>query len=135
MRQVKFKPSGLSKVDHQQDRDWFAKWLKRARKATRAVIAQAEAGEKITFTPSIWSDLKAFLLRKDYFDGRCAYCESPVTSTDFGDAEHYRPKGAVTGEDRKAVEYGGAPHPGYYWLAYDWRNLLPACGQCNSGDG
>ncbi len=22
-------------------------------------------------------------------------------------------------------------HPGYYWLAYDWRNLLPACVKCN----
>jgi hypothetical protein len=22
-------------------------------------------------------------------------------------------------------------HPGYYWLAYDWRNLLPSCTVCN----
>ena len=22
-------------------------------------------------------------------------------------------------------------HPGYYWLAYDWRNLLPSCIVCN----
>jgi len=25
----------------------------------------------------------------------------------------------------------GEPHPGYYWLAYDWRNLLPSCAICN----
>lgn len=22
-------------------------------------------------------------------------------------------------------------HPGYYWLAYDWKNLLPTCTVCN----
>jgi hypothetical protein len=135
MRQVRFKPSRLSKVTQKADRAWFAKWLVAARKATRAVIAQAEAGQDITFRQAIWSQLKAFLLKQDYFDGRCAYCESAVTSTDFGDAEHYRPKGKVTDENREVVRSGGIPHPGYYWLAYDWRNLLPACGQCNSGDG
>ena len=57
---------------------------------------------------------------------RLIYCESPVTSTNFGDAEHYRPKKAVTDKKRDTVQYGVVPHPGYYWLAYDWRNLLPA---------
>jgi hypothetical protein len=33
------------------------------------------------------------------------------------------------------IKVGDVAHPGYYWLAYDWRNLLPACGQCNSGSG
>jgi hypothetical protein len=23
-------------------------------------------------------------------------------------------------------------HPGYYWLAYEWTNLLPSCYDCNS---
>jgi hypothetical protein len=23
------------------------------------------------------------------------------------------------------------PHPGYYWLAYDWNNLLASCADCN----
>lgn len=25
-------------------------------------------------------------------------------------------------------------HPGYFWLAYEWRNLVPACSACNSGN-
>ena len=54
----------------------------------------------------------------------------------FGEAEHYRPKNAVTTEvDGKAVKVtqaNGLPHPGYYWLAYDWRNLLPSCQVCNN---
>jgi hypothetical protein len=134
MRQVKFKPSHLTDP---ADRNWFAKWLLRARRATRSAIADAEAGKPVTFNSDIWSDLKQFLLRR-HFRGKCAYCESRVTTTDFGDAEHYRPKAGVTqrhGGKMKTVEYGGKAHPGYYWLAYDWRNLLPACGQCNSGSG
>lgn len=56
------------------------------------------------------------------FHGKCAYCESFYGSTQPVDVEHYRPKGEVEGiED----------HPGYYWLAMDWQNLLPSCIDCN----
>ena len=142
MKHVPFRPSELT---HPDDRQWFAKWLRRARRATREAIADVEAGKEVSFKQKVWSDLKAFLLNGPMngqpfgpFRGKCAYCESRVTTTDFGDAEHYRPKGAVTRKENGknvAVEYGGQTHPGYYWLAYDWRNLLPACGQCNSGEG
>jgi hypothetical protein len=134
LRYVPFRPSHLKDP---ADRKWFAEWLRRARRATREVIADVDAGKPITFKQKIWSELKAFLL-KGPFNGKCAYCESRVTTTDFGDAEHYRPKGGITrkqDEKNVPVEYDGKPHPGYYWLAYDWRNLLPACGQCNSGEG
>ena len=132
MRHVNFKPSMLPRGS--QERTWFSNWLRRARAATKKAIEQAEKREEIKFNQKIWSELKAFLLKRDFIN-KCAYCESRVTTTDFGDAEHYRPKAGITDADRKAVAYGGAEHPGYYWLAYDWRNLLPACGQCNSGDG
>jgi hypothetical protein len=134
MRRVIFRPSRV--LDPAQ-RSWLAKWLVRARRATVDVIAVAERGETIVFTSEIWSELKAFLL-SNVFHGKCAYCESRVTTTDFGDAEHYRPKGGVThkiGGKRVFVTVNGRQHPGYYWLAYDWRNILPACGQCNSGSG
>ena len=58
--------------------------------------------------------------------------------------EHFRPKGGVTDEDDNTIflkddhcslarDESGAPipHPGYYWLAYEWRNLLPSCTVCN----
>src|SRR6185369_8973548 len=54
----------------------------------------------------------------------------------FGDAEHFRPKGKVTilvDEKTVTVQVAGKDHPGYYWLVYDWRNLFPACSQCNTG--
>jgi uncharacterized protein (TIGR02646 family) len=49
---------------------------------------------------------------------KCAYCERLCKA----DIEHYRPKKAVA-EDPS--------HPGYYWLCYEWSNLLPSCITCN----
>lgn len=51
-----------------------------------------------------------------YFN-KCAYCERLQKA----DIEHYRPKASV-----KDVK-----HNGYYWLCYEWTNLLPACVKCN----
>jgi uncharacterized protein (TIGR02646 family) len=59
------------------------------------------------------------------FGQKCAYCESDFGAVAPTDIEHYRPKGAVVGP-------GGKPRkPGYYWLAAEWRNLLPSCIDCN----
>lgn len=56
------------------------------------------------------------------FHGKCAYCETFYASAHPLDVEHYRPKGAVEGEET---------HRGYWWLAADWDNLLPSCIDCN----
>lgn len=56
------------------------------------------------------------------FHGKCAYCESFYQAQAPVDVEHFRPKGAVEGED---------DHPGYWWLAMAWENLLPSCIDCN----
>lgn len=69
-------------------------------------------------------EVKNLLLRAQH--GKCCYCESRFTSTTFGDIEHYRPKGPVR-QDQGAAE----ERPGYYWLAYDWDNLLVSCEVCN----
>ena len=61
------------------------------------------------------------------FHNKCAYCEALIILDQTGDVEHYRPKGKVT--DAHDNEIVG--HPGYFWLAYDWRNLLPSCARCN----
>ncbi len=60
------------------------------------------------------------------FAGKCAYCESFYSSTQPMDVEHYRPKGAVSVERDSDKD-----HPGYYWLAATWENLLPSCIDCN----
>jgi hypothetical protein len=57
------------------------------------------------------------------YHDKCAYCESAPGPTSELRIDHYRPKSEVKGEPS---------HPGYYWLAYEWSNLLPACDKCNT---
>jgi len=64
-----------------------------------------------------------YTLRKIFYN-KCAYCESRDYKPDV---EHYRPKSSVS------VQQGNAH--GYYWLCYNWSNLLPACSGCNSENG
>ncbi|PDT19433.1 hypothetical protein [Rhizobium hidalgonense] len=65
-------------------------------------------------------DVKQML--RTLFHGKCAYCEKFIEKG-ISEVEHYRPKGAVDGAD----------HPGYWWLAFKWSNLLPTCPGCNKG--
>lgn len=57
-----------------------------------------------------------------YYKGKCAYCEQTCKA----EIEHYRPKKGIT-ED--------ATHQGYYWLCYNWSNLVPSCRYCNTEGG
>lgn len=57
---------------------------------------------------------------------KCAYCETRFVHSSPGDVEHYRPKAGY----RQAAT-SPIIGPGYYWLAYEWVNLLFACEDCN----
>jgi len=59
----------------------------------------------------------------DQFLGKCIYCEKRVERTSELNIEHYRPKGKID---------DCPDHPGYWWLAMRWDNLLPSCRLCNS---
>jgi uncharacterized protein (TIGR02646 family) len=52
------------------------------------------------------------------YKNKCAYCERICKA----DIEHYRPKKGVDDD---------STHPGYYWLCYEWSNLIPSCITCN----
>jgi hypothetical protein len=77
-----------------------------------------------SFDPAIYGDVavKAALVAAQH--KKCCFCES-IVGTD-GDVEHFRPKAACRQTSGDALT-----RPGYYWLAYDWSNLLLACGPCN----
>lgn len=90
--------------------------------------------------PKISKKLYAALKEDHYaadrspFWGKCAYCESRVSSNQPGDVEHFRPKSRITDpHTNKPIRADSSAHnhPGYYWLAYDWKNLLFACAGCN----
>ena len=66
-------------------------------------------------------------LEKIYKD-KCAYCETNIKPGAELHIEHYRPKKAARGKPEPG-------HEGYYWLGYEWSNLLLACHKCNNSKG
>jgi hypothetical protein len=112
--------------------------VERAEAAKQVLADDRGLGVTHKWRSEVWKGFKEFF-SEEIFHGTCAYCEATVKVVYVGDAEHYRPKGKVTQrQGDREVEVtceNGHPHPGYYWLAYDWRNILPSCYQCNTGKG
>lgn len=53
------------------------------------------------------------------YHDKCAYCECKEFDPQV---EHYRPKNRVT---------SARGHTGYFWLAFEWSNLVSTCFDCN----
>ena len=86
------------------------------------IAPEASADVKATFYKG--EDVKRQLLADHH--SKCAYCECRLNG-DYGHIEHFRPKGGYTvPPSNKLIT------PGYYWLAYDWNNLLLSCSACNT---
>ncbi len=81
---------------------------------------------RFSFNPGIYGHpaVKA-ALRKTQHD-KCAFCESKFVHVAYGDVEHFRPKNGWAQSKKEAMHV-----PGYWWLAYEWTNLLFACQICN----
>lgn len=58
------------------------------------------------------------------YKNKCAICERD-RGTEL-QVDHYRPKKPRNNQTQ--TQYN---HPGYYWLAYTWSNLIPLCSKCN----
>ena len=114
-------------------------WRLQCAKATDHLISGFKWGESIIFDNDLYKKQKneVYVNKRNEqpFHGKCAYCEEVITSNQRGDIDHYRPKGGVTDAENRPVQVIANEqhhlHPGYYWLAYDWQNLLPACILCN----
>src|SRR5262249_37658440 len=63
------------------------------------------------FHSDMYLRYKPLLLK--LFASKCAYCESNISRVAAGEVEQFRPKSK------------------YWWLAYEWQNLLLACPACN----
>ena len=74
--------------------------------------------------PSIWNDEAVRASLRTLFDGRCAYCESPLADETL-EVDRFRP-------EQEAMDLDGRiDDPDlYWWLAYEWANLYPACRDC-----
>jgi uncharacterized protein (TIGR02646 family) len=90
------------------------------------LVAYASGAKKFEFDRTIYAheSVKRDLLQMQH--EKCAFCEAKPLHVSDGDVEHFRPKAAVRQHDSDALH-----RPGYYWLAYEWENLLFACERCN----
>lgn len=77
---------------------------------------------KHSFKKKVYRDGTLAALEKLYH-GKCAYCETDTRAGAPMQVEHYRPKAKVTEDDT---------HEGYYWIGYEWSNLLLSCAKCNN---
>jgi hypothetical protein len=114
----------------------WRRWVKRCQKKRSKVCEAFDRGEIIQVTGLYKSQKPYFASLTGPFMGKCAYCEQYIFSGQHkGDIDHYRPKGGALEKDwRPATRNTGGvdvEHPGYYWLTYDWRNLLLTCIECN----
>ena len=129
----------MIKIDFQEPTsvEW-KEWRRKCAVARDEMVERFENGQKPKVT-DLYKDRRmqsVYKSGKAPFYGKCVYCESNVAANHPGDIEHWRPKNRVTDETGRAIEieteHGATvPHPGYYWLAYEWRNLLFACADCN----
>jgi len=90
-----------------------------------SVPADHDAGRvTFIFDGALYGDpaVKSALIAAQH--GKCCFCERKIGGE--GDVEHFRPKATFCQGEGLPVE-----RPGYYWLAYEWDNLLLACPICN----
>jgi hypothetical protein len=117
------------------DAAWDA-WIEDGRAAVARMLADAVG--KHVIDAALYKRQRDRLLMATY--QKCAYCELRLPAGQRkGDVEHYRPKGRARRMDGKVVKVQRdgveIDHPGYFWLAYDYLNLLPACSACNRRAG
>lgn len=133
MIRINFREPGTS--------EWRA-WLDECRTEQESYNHAIEAGQSPVVKADVYKGERHNIKDNIYkhldsdFHGKCAYCESLIAANQPGDIEHFRPRGKVTNMENKPIMVdkgnGLEPHPGYYWLAYDWQNLLLSCRDCNS---
>ena len=90
--------------------------------AQREVLAETDPERRRTLFErhrTRWTAVREAF--EKHSNGKCWYVECKSSGA-RNDIDHYRPKSRVA-EDRT--------HPGYYWLAFDWRNLRLSCQHAN----
>ncbi len=130
----------MIKIDFEEPRtDMWKNWRKKCKRKTDELLKSVDKN-KTPVIDDIYKDKaikgEIYLNIDGPFHGKCAYCECDITANQYGDIDHFRPKKGVTDENDEPIMIEDASgrrveHPGYYWLAYEWDNLLPSCEKCN----
>jgi hypothetical protein len=103
----------ISLEDQEPDQEWLEK-AKALSDQLDAATDKAARGEIIEANRAIWTELKPWLLQRS--KGKCWFSEARDSFSHW-DVEHYRPK-----MDAKNLD-GTSRGDGYWWMAFDWRNL------------
>jgi 5-methylcytosine-specific restriction endonuclease McrA len=113
----------------------WKKWRTDAEAGHEALRAQLQQTGTFDVKESLYKRMKDELFH--LYHSKCAYCESPLRLSSWDQLDHFRPKNKVLDEHNRMVwiNRAGKPHTGYYWLAYEWTNLLPSCAVCNQRKG
>ena len=86
-------------------------WIKEAEEALEELVKKTpEERKKFIRTNTLWTKYKDALC--EVSDDKCWYSERKFSRSEL-EVEHFRPKGKVA----------TVKHPGYWWLAYNWRNF------------
>jgi hypothetical protein len=85
-------------------------WLSQLKELSSDPVANKEGIKKIQ---NKYRHAKVKNVLVEMFHGKCAYCESKITTVTYGAIEHFFPKSV------------------YVDLTYEWSNLLLSCDLCN----
>ena len=101
--------------------------VRRAGAATATLRTAWTSGQTPKVLKSLYGHAEVKQALKTAQHDKCAYCETRDARSP-GAVEHYRPKGGWRQNKGDTLQ-----PPGYFWLAYRWKNLLFACTMCNDG--
>jgi hypothetical protein len=114
MRKIKIHPGHTPPQD----------WLDDAQQVSDALVAATSDAARTALIEKhskLWRDPRIRNWLLGLFHNKCWYTEAQEAVSAYH-VDHYRPKGQVTDIGRTN------PEPGYWWLAFDWRNYR-ICGQ------
>lgn len=78
------------------------------------------------FNAEIDKRLKVHL--HEVFHGKCGYCEIKIDHPELGTVDRYRPNNGVRDKNEFYQDL-------YWWLTFEWNNLIYACKECNQYKG
>ena len=109
--------------------NYMKRWITCAKKHSQKVATLSSAQERKEYIDNhtYWSKAKETFI--NIFGNKCWYSDMDL-SIDFGDIDHFRPKGESLDERKKIILADG-----YWWLAYDYKNFRLSCAVCNQGGG
>ena len=84
--------------------------------------------EKAKSGKGVGSAYSSKAVRKEilkYHGAKCIYCEGIPVGVSRPRIDHFRPKDGV--KDCETANFKG-----YYWLGYEWSNLVQSCDSCNA---